>query len=91
VAVEGQDEEISGLLYKRRGGLAKFVPNPWHFRFFTLSKEGMLCYYDNECPVQISSDVKPRGKLDLAVLNCEFKIFFQPFFHFTLRYSYRIT
>lgn len=34
--------DISGLLYKKRGGLAdKFIMNPWQFRLFMISQQGL--------------------------------------------------
>lgn len=51
--------EISGLLYKKRGGFGKFMANSWQFRYFSISKEGILSYYDTDSPEIV------RGKLDL--------------------------
>ena len=53
-----KDADVSGYLFKRRGGFGKHMPNCWQQRFFTM-KDGVLCYYDCD------EDIKPRGKLDL--------------------------
>eukprot|EP01032_Pedospumella_encystans_P015765 gene15765-18016_t len=61
-----ESPEISGLLYKKRGGFGKMMPNSWQYRFFILSKEGVLTYYDTDGPE--NKDVfegKERGRLDL--------------------------
>lgn len=47
--------EISGLLYKKRGGFGKMMPNAWQYRFFTLTKEGILSYYGNATKSSIST------------------------------------
>jgi len=42
------------------------MPNSWQYRFFILSKEGVLTYYDTDGPE--NKDVfegKERGRLDL--------------------------
>ena len=52
-------EEISGFLYKRRGGFGKHMPNCWQSRFFLL-RDGIISYYDHE-----EEDNKPRGRIDL--------------------------
>jgi hypothetical protein len=57
--------EISGLLYKKRGGFGKMMPNAWQFRFFSISKDGMLCYFDTDKPEIGLNESKARGKLDL--------------------------
>lgn len=64
-----EENLCSGMLYKRRGGFGKIMPNNWQFRYFVLSKEGLLQYYDTE-----SSDttIAPRGKIDLKNINFEF-------------------
>jgi len=61
ISSEPKDDnaEISGYLYKRRGGFGKHMPNCWQNRFFTI-KEGILSYYDSE-----EEDTKPRGRIDL--------------------------
>ena len=35
-----------GLLYKRRNGMGKWTREPWQYRFFTLTVDGVLNYYD---------------------------------------------
>lgn len=57
--------EIAGLLYKKRGGFGKMMPNAWQYRFFTITKDGVLQYFDTEMPDAEVSDSKARGKLDL--------------------------
>lgn len=61
-----ESPEISGLLYKKRGGFGKMMPNSWQYRYFILSKEGVLTYYDTDAPE--NKDIvegKERGRLDL--------------------------
>jgi cell division septation protein DedD len=60
-----ESPELSGLLYKRRGGFGKIMPNAWQYRFFTLSKEGVLQYFDTEMPDTDALDSRARGRLDL--------------------------
>lgn len=67
----GDEIEISGLLYKRRGGFGKMMPNAWQYRFFTISKEGILSYYDTDLPEPNLFENKPRGRLDLRIGNTE--------------------
>jgi hypothetical protein len=66
--------EISGYLYKRRGGLGKWSLNNWQQRLFTISKDGMLCYFENEAPEMMYSESRARGKLDLKNVPFEFSI-----------------
>lgn len=66
-----ENPEISGLLYKRRGGFGKMMPNAWQFRFFSISKEGVLSYFDTEMPDTDIGEMKARGKLDLRSVNYE--------------------
>eukprot|EP01041_Mallomonas_annulata_P009257 gene9257-19216_t len=56
--ISRQNAEVSGYLFKRRGGFGKHMPNCWQQRFFTV-KEGALYYFEDD------EDNKPRGKLDL--------------------------
>jgi hypothetical protein len=63
--------EISGLLYKRRGGFGKMMPNAWQFRFFAVTKDGILLYFDTEIPDVEHLETKARGKLDLKAVNFE--------------------
>jgi len=68
-----ESPEITGLLYKRRGGFGKMMPNAWQFRLFVLSKEGVLAYYDtdlSDCKDGTSLD-KDRGHIDLKHINFE--------------------
>jgi len=64
--------DVSGLLYKRRGGFGKMMPQNWVQRYFVISKEGYLSYYDTDSPDKISLDTKARGKIDLRSASCEF-------------------
>lgn len=74
--------EVSGLLYKRRGGFGKMMPHAWQQRYFFCSKDGFLYYFDTEGPEalrslndSIAKDVdacKSRGKIDLKSSHCEF-------------------
>jgi hypothetical protein len=54
--------EISGNLYKRRGGFGKHMPNAWQLRRFSM-KDGIMVYFDGD-------DKQPRGKIDLKSENC---------------------
>ncbi len=60
-----ENPDISGLLYKKRGGFGKIMPNAWQFRFFAISKDGILSYYDTDKPELGVFENKARGKLDL--------------------------
>lgn len=67
-----ESPEITGLLYKKRGGFGKMMPNCWQYRLFILSKEGVLTYYDTEVPE--NKDIfesKERGRLDLRGVKSE--------------------
>ena len=67
-----ESPEITGLLYKKRGGFGKMMPNCWQYRLFILSKEGVLTYYDTEVPE--NKDIfesKERGRLDLKGVKIE--------------------
>lgn len=66
-----ESPEISGLLYKRRGGFGKMMPNAWQFRFFAVTKDGVLLYFDTEIPDLDHLEAKARGKLDLKSVNFE--------------------
>lgn len=68
--------ELSGLLYKRRGGFGKIMPNAWQYRFFALSREGILQYFDTEIPDTDSLDSRARGRLDLRSVNFEISLEF---------------
>jgi hypothetical protein len=59
-----ESPEISGLLYKKRGGFGKMTFNPWQFRFFTIIN-GVLSYYDTDTPDIAFTETKARGRLDL--------------------------
>mmetsp|Transcript_31774 Transcript_31774/g.53593 ORF Transcript_31774/g.53593 Transcript_31774/m.53593 type:complete len:688 (-) Transcript_31774:254-2317(-) len=66
--VNSHDEspEMTGLLYKKRGGFGKMMPNAWQYRLFILSKSGILTYYDTEAAEH--NDIfenKERGRIDL--------------------------
>lgn len=66
-----ESPEITGLLYKRRGGFGKIMPNAWQFRLFILSKEGILAYYDTDLTDSKdgTSLDKDRGHIDLKHLH----------------------
>lgn len=66
-----ESPEIAGLLYKRRGGFGKIMPNAWQYRFFTVSKEGVLYYFDTEVPDVELLENKARGKLELKSIVYE--------------------
>jgi hypothetical protein len=67
-----ESPEISGLLYKKRGGFGKMMPNNWQYRLFILSKEGVLTYYDTEIPENKDIfDSKERGRIDLRGVKFE--------------------
>lgn len=66
-----ESPEISGLLYKRRGGFGKMMPNAWQYRFFAVTKDGALLYFDTEIPDVDHLETKARGKLDLKAANFE--------------------
>lgn len=66
-----ESPEISGLLYKRRGGFGKMMPNAWQYRFFAVTKDGVLLYFDTEIPDVEHLETKARGKLDLKAVNFE--------------------
>jgi hypothetical protein len=69
-----ESPELSGLLYKRRGGFGKIMPNAWQYRFFTISKDGILQYFDTEIPDTDSLDSRARGRLDLRAVNYEVSV-----------------
>jgi len=66
-----ESPEITGLLYKRRGGFGKIMPNAWQFRLFILSKEGILAYYDTDLTDSRdgTSLDKDRGHIDLKHIH----------------------
>ena len=70
---KNESVEISGLLYKRRGGFGRMMPNAWQQRIFFISKQGYISYYDSENPESIV-DAKPRGKLDLSSATYDFTL-----------------
>lgn len=59
-------DEMSGYLYKRRGGFGRHMPNAWQLRYFTL-RDGIMYYFEDSGGV-----AKPRGKIDLKTENCNF-------------------
>lgn len=64
--------EVAGLLYKRRGGFGKMMPNAWQFRFFAITKDGVLLYFDTES-FDADFDInKARGRLDLRATPYEY-------------------
>ena len=60
-----------GLLYKRRNGMGKWTREPWQYRFFTLTVDGVLNYYDmgNDPIGSNSEESRPRGQLALGYMN----------------------
>jgi hypothetical protein len=67
-----ESPEISGLLYKKRGGFGKMMPNSWQYRLFILSRDGVLTYYDTEVPDNKDIfDNKERGRIDLKGVRFE--------------------
>lgn len=72
-----ESPEIAGLLYKRRGGFGKIMPNAWQYRFFLITKEGILLYFDTtEVPEEGYSESRARGRLDLRSLPYELNMDF---------------
>src|SRR5690349_14458147 len=68
-----ENYDIFGMLYKRRGGFGKMMPNAWQYRFFAVSKDGLLCYFDTENPdLSAVNESKARGKMDLRTVQYEF-------------------
>lgn len=67
--------EFCGFLQKRRGGFGKYALAglAWQERFVTISKQGMLTYYEGD-PYECHDDhkEKPRGRIDLRSVNYEF-------------------
>ena len=55
------DTEMSGFLFKRRGGYGKLTFNPWQLRYFTI-KDGYLSYYESQENTELS---EARGTFDL--------------------------
>lgn len=47
------------------------MPNAWQFRFFAVTKDGVLLYFDTEIPDVEHLEAKARGKLDLKAVNFE--------------------
>lgn len=64
-----ESPEIAGLLYKRRGGFGKIMPNAWQYRFFVITKEGVLLYFDTA--EEGHSESKARGRVDLRAISYE--------------------
>jgi hypothetical protein len=67
--------EFSGLLQKRRGGFGRYaLGGSWQERFVTISKQGLLTYYEGD-PYEAHNDdhkEKPRGRIDLRSVNYDF-------------------
>ena len=53
--------ELSGNLFKRRGGYGKLTFNPWQLRYFTI-KDGYLSYYESQESTEL---YEARGIFDL--------------------------
>lgn len=64
-----ESPEIAGLLYKRRGGFGKIMPNAWQYRFFVITKDGVLLYFDTA--EEGHSESKARGRVDLRAISYE--------------------
>eukprot|EP01033_Poteriospumella_lacustris_P010615 gene10615-7555_t len=47
------------------------MPNAWQYRFFAVTKDGILLYFDTEIPDVEHLETKARGKLDLKAANFE--------------------
>ena len=60
--------EVTGVLFKRRGGFGKHMPGAWTKRYFTLDK-GMLEYYNDVDDEQVGKG-EPRNVLDMAREEC---------------------
>ena len=68
--------EFSGFLQKRRGGFGKYAiaGAAWQERFVTVTKQGLLTYYEGD-PYEFHGEEqkeKPRGRIDLRSVNYEF-------------------
>ena len=68
--------EFSGFLQKRRGGFGKYAiaGAAWQERFVTVTKQGLLTYYEDD-PYEFHGEdqkEKPRGRIDLRSVNYEF-------------------
>ena len=68
-----ESPEISGMLSKRRGGLAKLMSS-WQNRFFMISKQGVLCYFDHDSMNDGGgpSESRARGRIDLSSIQYDF-------------------
>ena len=74
--IRREDLEHAGFLQKRRGGFGKFAVDSWKPRYFTITKLGLLTYYESEDMLHTSSStdqhMKPRGRIDLRAVNFDF-------------------
>lgn len=66
--------EVAGLLYKKRGGFGKMMPNAWQYRFVAITKEGYLLYFDTENADAEFDISKARGRLDLKSIQYDYSI-----------------
>jgi hypothetical protein len=60
--------EISGLLYKKRGGYGKMMMSPWVYRLCSISTNGTFSYYDTDNPEIL------RGKMNLNQVQFEINL-----------------
>jgi hypothetical protein len=74
--IRREDLEHAGFLQKRRGGFGKFAVDSWKPRYFTITKLGLLTYYESEDMLHTTSsmdqNLKPRGRIDLRAVNFDF-------------------
>lgn len=63
---------LAGLLYKKRGGFGKMMFNSWQYRFFAISKDGLLIYFDTDQDNFEYNESKARGSLNLNSKNIEY-------------------
>jgi len=71
MAIEYDEDDVllkKGVMWKRRNGAGKYTFYPWETRFFTLTTEGVLSYYEmGASPVTRP----PRGSMDLSKMDFE--------------------
>ena len=79
---DASKNEISGYVYKRRGGFGKHAHNAW-LRRYCMIRDGILYYFDTDgsnVDIDWVVDIKQaRGKLDLKEKGCLFNIGIQTF------------
>lgn len=69
--MEEESFDFDGMLYKRRGGFGKMMPNAWQYRYFIL-KHGVFTYYEQDHVG--TPTTKARGKMDLKAMRYDVKI-----------------